>query len=258
MDLEFLVQYLQLCHAARLPDVLKTNTWDALAALHKADVLETKVYRDLRDAYDNLRTIESRLRIAHNRSGVELPEDEAELARLARRLNYPGDDATSAARFRADVGRYSGRVRELFEQVVAPPRRRDMSERGKDRTARRIVGLAVRLALTVGLLALAVRSNRAQIARGLSGGSPISPTSASALLLYLGGLLLGYVRWLTLVRAAGMPFRFVRRPAARVHRRPVQFRDPRARSPASSSGPPSSAGSARKRRPRRSPRRSST
>jgi [glutamine synthetase] adenylyltransferase / [glutamine synthetase]-adenylyl-L-tyrosine phosphorylase len=117
-DIEFIVQYLQLSHAATAPEVLRANTWDALEALRKAEVLAPGMARELRNAYDNLRTIESRLRIATNRSGVDLPEDPSELARLARRLNYAGNDETAVAQFRSDSARYSARVRELFDQVV--------------------------------------------------------------------------------------------------------------------------------------------
>jgi glutamate-ammonia-ligase adenylyltransferase len=118
VDIEFIVQYLQLRHAPTSPEVLKPNTWEAIDALRKTGILRTDIARELRDAYDNLRTIESRLRIAHNRSGVDLPEEPAELARLARRLNYAGEDEIAASRFRSDVARYTARVRELFEQVV--------------------------------------------------------------------------------------------------------------------------------------------
>jgi [glutamine synthetase] adenylyltransferase / [glutamine synthetase]-adenylyl-L-tyrosine phosphorylase len=118
VDIEFIVQYLQLAHASTTPEVLKPNTWEALDALRKCGVLSTAIARELRDAYDNLRTIESRLRIAHNRGGVDLPEDPAELARLARRLNYAGDDDAAATQFRTDVARYTARVRELFDHVV--------------------------------------------------------------------------------------------------------------------------------------------
>ncbi len=68
-DIEFLVQYLQLVHAAELPEILRPNLWDALDALRRVRLLDAEVHADLRDAYDFLRTVESRLRIVHNRSG---------------------------------------------------------------------------------------------------------------------------------------------------------------------------------------------
>ena len=67
-DIEFLVQYLQLVHAATLPDLARPNLWDALDALRRAGLLSPEAHADLRDAYDFLRTVEGRLRLVHNRS----------------------------------------------------------------------------------------------------------------------------------------------------------------------------------------------
>src|SRR5262249_40851147 len=67
-DIEFLVQYLQLVHAANLPDIARSNVWDALDALRRACLITTEAHADLREAYDFLRTVESRLRLVHNRS----------------------------------------------------------------------------------------------------------------------------------------------------------------------------------------------
>ena len=73
----------------------------------------------LRDAYDFWRTVESRLRIVHNRSGVDLPDHPEEHARLARRLNYKtSGPASSADAFSADASRHAKACRALFQQVV--------------------------------------------------------------------------------------------------------------------------------------------
>ncbi len=118
-DIEFVVQYLQLTHAGRFPEILRPNLWDALEALRRADLLAPEAYAGLRDAYEFWRTVESRLRIVHNRSGVDLPENADELHRLALRLNYnESDPATTAAAFRADAARHSERSRALFQQIV--------------------------------------------------------------------------------------------------------------------------------------------
>lgn len=119
-DIEFLVQYLQLVHCATLPDVARPNIWDALDALRRAGLLSTQEHADLRDAYDFLRTVESRLRLVHNRSATDLPDDPAERARLARRLNYNSphpDDPVLA--FSADAERHAVRARALFQRLVA-------------------------------------------------------------------------------------------------------------------------------------------
>jgi glutamate-ammonia-ligase adenylyltransferase len=118
-DIEFIVEYLQLVHAARQPDLLRSNLWDALDALRRHGIISPEVDDELRSAYDFLRTVEGRLRLIHNRNVDELPEYPAELDRLARRFN-PGsaDPARSVAAFLADAERATQRTRALFDQII--------------------------------------------------------------------------------------------------------------------------------------------
>ncbi len=119
VDIEFLVQYLQLVHAGKRPEITRPNLWDALDAFRRVGLLSPEAHDDLRQAYDFLRTVEGRLRIVHNRSGVDLPDDPEKLARLARRLNYLETDATaSALALRADADRHTLRSRLLFHEIV--------------------------------------------------------------------------------------------------------------------------------------------
>jgi [glutamine synthetase] adenylyltransferase / [glutamine synthetase]-adenylyl-L-tyrosine phosphorylase len=121
-DIEFLVHYLVLVHAAEFPEIVRPNLWDALDALRRADLLDPEAHADLVEAYGFLRTVESRLRILHNRSGVDLPEDSGDLARLARRLNYEkSDPGITVAAFRADALRHTESTRSLYEQIVCRP-----------------------------------------------------------------------------------------------------------------------------------------
>lgn len=122
VDIEFLVQYLMLKHACDEPDVLRANVWEALDALRRHGPLSPADHAALRDSYDFLRTVEGRLRIVHNRTDVGLPDDPAELARLARRLGYEDDgDGVAEALFRSDIARMTARTRSLFVQVVGDP-----------------------------------------------------------------------------------------------------------------------------------------
>ena len=117
-DIEFLVQYLQLRHADR-PEVARTNLWEALDALLEAGHLAPDAHRDLREAYDFVRTVEGRLRIVHNRAVVDWPGRPDEMARLARRLNYdPPAPPDAVAAFQADAARLASRTRALFEEYV--------------------------------------------------------------------------------------------------------------------------------------------
>jgi glutamate-ammonia-ligase adenylyltransferase len=118
-DIEFIVQFLQLTHAARQPDLLHPNLWDALDALLRRGIIAPEVHSDLRDAYDFLRTVEGRLRLIHNRSVDELPESPAELERLARLLNEDADaPAASVRAFLTDADRFTSRTRFLFDQIL--------------------------------------------------------------------------------------------------------------------------------------------
>jgi glutamate-ammonia-ligase adenylyltransferase len=66
-------------------------------------------YRTLQGGYDFLRLVESRLRIVHNRSLDQLPENAEDLAKLARRLGLE-----SGERLLAELERHWKQIRELF------------------------------------------------------------------------------------------------------------------------------------------------
>jgi glutamate-ammonia-ligase adenylyltransferase len=121
VDVEFIVQYLMVVHAADQPDLVRPNVWDALDALAKASYLPAAMHAELREAYDFLRTVEGRLRLVHNRAGADLPSDPAELLGLARRLGYDRPDAEDpVASFLADATRHSVRTRAAFETLIGP------------------------------------------------------------------------------------------------------------------------------------------
>jgi glutamate-ammonia-ligase adenylyltransferase len=63
VDIEFIAQYLQLLHAHDAPQVLSTNTMDALAALSAARVLAADVADALIEALDFWQQIQARLRL---------------------------------------------------------------------------------------------------------------------------------------------------------------------------------------------------
>jgi glutamate-ammonia-ligase adenylyltransferase len=118
-DVEFVVQYLMLAHAAEKPGVLRTNLWDGLDALLRARAIAADLHAELRDIYNFLRNVEARLRLIHDRAGTELPEDPDDLARLARRLHYDAADPTLAvSSFLLDSARFAARARAIFRQVV--------------------------------------------------------------------------------------------------------------------------------------------
>lgn len=70
----------------------------------------------------------------------------------------------------------------------------------------RWLGLAFKLALGLGLLSIALYSNRDQV-RSVLQGRLRGGHFAGAFLLYFAGLLIAFVRWYLLVRAADLPMR---------------------------------------------------
>ncbi|WP_165231623.1 bifunctional [glutamate--ammonia ligase]-adenylyl-L-tyrosine phosphorylase/[glutamate--ammonia-ligase] adenylyltransferase [Aquisphaera insulae] len=121
VDVEFIVQYLMLIHAADQPELVRPNVWEALDALGRVGLVPDPMLAHLREAYDFLRTVEGRLRLIYNRAGADLPDDHDELLGLARRLGYdrPGVGDPVAV-FLADAARHGVRVRSAFEALVGP------------------------------------------------------------------------------------------------------------------------------------------
>jgi glutamate-ammonia-ligase adenylyltransferase len=114
VDVEFLVQMLQLAHEGR-PETIRTpGTLDALAALHEADYLSADDHEFLSRAYRFLRNVEARIRLMNMPARHELPEDERDLARLARLLGYTGTD-----KLLYDCQAYTTEVRRRFDRIVA-------------------------------------------------------------------------------------------------------------------------------------------
>jgi glutamate-ammonia-ligase adenylyltransferase len=118
-DVEFLVQAFQLRHGRELPDVCRTNTWEALDALLTQEVLSPADHATLTAGYSFHRLAEARLRIVTNRPLNEYPEAPAELERLARRMGLANDESrTAGERFLRELGLHARAVREAFDRLV--------------------------------------------------------------------------------------------------------------------------------------------
>ena len=118
-DIEFVVQYLQLIHAADQPNILHPNTWDALTSLRRARLITSRDHSELRASYDFLREVEGRLRIVQNRSVSDWPVRPDELVRLARRLGYDASDQLEAvAALIKEAGGHRTHARNLFHKIL--------------------------------------------------------------------------------------------------------------------------------------------
>jgi len=113
VDIEFIVQALQLKHAAEQSEILTTGTIDALAALASANILAAADATALSASYRLLRHVEARLRLLNTTARHDLPENEDELAKLAYLLDYP-----SAEKLKADVADATKQNREVFNRIL--------------------------------------------------------------------------------------------------------------------------------------------
>ncbi len=92
-DVEFVTQYLQLAHGAKLPELRLRNTLQAMNMLARQDLLSPADHRILTDGYVFLRTLEHHLQLMHYRQTHTLPREHAALEHLARRLDFATTDA---------------------------------------------------------------------------------------------------------------------------------------------------------------------
>lgn len=118
VDIEFLVQTLQLRGGTDDPTLRQQNTCEAIHALSRNGALSAAEASWLLDTYLFLRFVEDRLQIVDNRPLSALPEDEDELEKLARRLDYaPVTGESARERFLNEYHQRTRTTRELFEEA---------------------------------------------------------------------------------------------------------------------------------------------
>jgi glutamate-ammonia-ligase adenylyltransferase len=116
VDVEFIVQMLQLRHAAESDQLLVPGTLDAIAALGRAGHLEADDAGYLAESYRFLRSIESGLRLMNTTARHDLPADEFELCKLAYLLGIA--DANSLEKQCLDYMRENrARFERIFERA---------------------------------------------------------------------------------------------------------------------------------------------
>jgi glutamate-ammonia-ligase adenylyltransferase len=118
VDVEFLLQMYRLKYGRAHSAVRHPNTWQSLDALHEAKLITSEEHAALRACHDFMRTVESRLRIYHNRSLDELPESPDDLEKLAKRLGCEATEEHSAAQvFVQELERHTWQTRYLFKEL---------------------------------------------------------------------------------------------------------------------------------------------
>ena len=127
-EIEFIVQALQLLYGGDDSWLRERNSLKALFRLTERGYLAPDLGRALSHALVHLRTVEHRLQLLHEFQTHTLPDDAAELGRLARRLGIEGAPAAAAGVFRARHRAVTTAVHraftDFFSERAAPPRRR--------------------------------------------------------------------------------------------------------------------------------------
>ncbi len=121
VDVEFIAQYLQLCHGKDKPALRCRNSVDALTALQRENLISASDCENLIAGYKFLRRLENKLRLVHDQSVNELTADPAALAKLARHLDYPDSCGHPEKLFLEDYVKTTQIIREIFNHILKHP-----------------------------------------------------------------------------------------------------------------------------------------
>ncbi|HWV39988.1 MAG TPA: bifunctional [glutamate--ammonia ligase]-adenylyl-L-tyrosine phosphorylase/[glutamate--ammonia-ligase] adenylyltransferase [Vulgatibacter sp.] len=121
-EAEFIVSALQILHGGKDPSLRERGFLPALDRLRFAGLLSASDRDALHDAYTFLRRAEHRVQMVSERQTHELPDDPAELARLARRMGLPPPDDEARVRFRAELARHRAEIRSRFADLLGVAR----------------------------------------------------------------------------------------------------------------------------------------
>ncbi len=128
-EIEFVGQVLQLIHAGKDPHVRELKTLPALDRLVAGHYLSVADRDALRDAYRFLRQLEHKLQVFHDRQTHSLPDSEAELRVLARRLRLtdrgkrmgPPHPSDEVALFWSLFRTHTEAVHQIFRSLFYAP-----------------------------------------------------------------------------------------------------------------------------------------
>ena len=111
-DIEFVVQYIQLSHGRKFPELCNRNTLVSLDLFTKYRILSADEIRILTEGYRFLRTIEHHLQMMDYRQTHRLPEDQLALSDLGRRLGFSGSQAGDE--LMVHYLQHSNAIREIY------------------------------------------------------------------------------------------------------------------------------------------------
>jgi glutamate-ammonia-ligase adenylyltransferase len=119
VDVEFAVQYLQLRHGCRYPELRSTSTIVALKEIRTLGLLAEGNAETLLTGYKFLRKLENRLRIIHDYSVNDLSGPKNYINKLALRLGYDPKLKNPGAALLSDYEETTGRIRDCYDRILA-------------------------------------------------------------------------------------------------------------------------------------------
>jgi glutamate-ammonia-ligase adenylyltransferase len=117
VDIEFLAQLFQIKYGRAHPELLTPDLWEALATLERLRLIGAADAFALGQAHDFLLRVQGRLRIVHNRSLDEVPDEPDEVEKLARRLGVE-----SGTRLLGELNAHLAENRAIFLRLLEKER----------------------------------------------------------------------------------------------------------------------------------------
>ncbi len=118
-DIEFTIQFLQLLNGGELPGVRTGNTLEAIRNLEAAGCLTMHERAILEHNYVFLRKIEHRLQVMFDAQTHRLPDESAELRKLAIRMNYVAEGEEDVlSKFQADLEQRTSLNRRILDHLL--------------------------------------------------------------------------------------------------------------------------------------------
>ncbi|HET6348934.1 MAG TPA: nucleotidyltransferase domain-containing protein, partial [Candidatus Krumholzibacteria bacterium] len=118
-DIEFMAQAHQIIHAPKQPGLRTPTTLAVLSSLHALSLMKDWDVDNLTSAYRFFRLVEHRLQMMHQLQTHTLPDSDAEIALLARRVSHGPLGAFTTESFIETLSRHLSHVRALADSFFA-------------------------------------------------------------------------------------------------------------------------------------------
>jgi [glutamine synthetase] adenylyltransferase / [glutamine synthetase]-adenylyl-L-tyrosine phosphorylase len=125
IDLEFIVQYLMLRHAAASPQILQRGTAQAVLKLGQVGLLPKRAQRELGNSLALFRTVQAVLALLDDGAPSDAALAEPDATTLARSVG-----AVDFAQLDADITEATARVRSWYDRLIEQPAQRARDETG--------------------------------------------------------------------------------------------------------------------------------